>query len=100
MTGIVQGPDAVHVTAQGPDGVRQFTARLGPVRLLLGEAGRAHGERGAGWTHAVRTVSATAARPLPWDAALVRPDGCIAWAPDGGSPAGALGHWFGEPRQA
>ncbi|WP_323183548.1 aromatic-ring hydroxylase C-terminal domain-containing protein [Streptomyces virginiae] len=70
-----------------------------PVLLLLGEAGRAHGEQAAAWAHAVRTVSATPARPLPWDAVLVRPDGYIAWASDGGSLTGALGDWFGEPRR-
>ncbi|MFB7153080.1 aromatic-ring hydroxylase C-terminal domain-containing protein, partial [Streptomyces virginiae] len=29
---------------------------------------------------------------------LVRPDGYVAWAPDGGPLADTLRQWFGEPR--
>ncbi|MFG2628503.1 hypothetical protein [Streptomyces sp. NPDC048473] len=68
--------------------------------LLLLTPGRAapYAEQAAGWAHVVRTVTAAPPRPLPWDAALLRPDGYIAWASDGGSLDGALRQWFGEPR--
>ncbi|WKD33699.1 FAD-dependent monooxygenase [Streptomyces xanthophaeus] len=92
-------PNLPLTTVDGPTDLTRLLLPGRPLLLLLGEAGRAHGEQGAGWAHAVRTVSATTARPLPWDAVLVRPDGYIAWAPDGGSLAGALDHWFGEPRR-
>ncbi|WP_030713981.1 FAD-dependent monooxygenase [Streptomyces sp. NRRL S-237] len=92
-------PNLPLTTAAGPTDLIRLLLPGRPLLLLLGEAGRAHAEQGAAWAHVVRTVSATPARPLPWDAVLVRPDGYIAWAPDGGSLAGALGDWFGEPRR-
>lgn len=92
-------PNLPLTTAAGPTDLTRLLLPGRPVLLLLGETGRAHGEQAAAWAHAVRTVSATPARPLPWDAVLVRPDGYIAWASDGGSLTGALGDWFGEPRR-
>ncbi|MGZ9932106.1 FAD-dependent monooxygenase [Streptomyces sp. NC-S4] len=90
-------PNLPLTTADGPTDLTRLLLPGRPLLLLLGEAGRAHGEQGAAWAHVVRTVSATPARPLPWDAVLVRPDGYIAWAPDGDSLAGTLRDWFGEP---
>ncbi|MFJ6047323.1 FAD-dependent monooxygenase [Streptomyces sp. NPDC092307] len=91
-------PNLPLTTADGPTDLTRLLLPGRPVLLLLGEAGRARREQGAGWAHVVRTVSASTARPLPWDAVLVRPDGYIGWAPDSSSLGDALRDWFGEPR--
>ncbi|CAM4504626.1 FAD-dependent monooxygenase [Nocardia ninae] len=50
------------------------------------------------WVPRVRVVTAKAVEPGDLTGMLVRPDGFVAWAADGGSLAGleaALGRWFG-----
>lgn len=47
------------------------------------------------WADVVRTV--TVRSGLPCDALLLRPDGYVAWAADGGCLTEALRYWFGEP---
>ncbi|WP_107657572.1 FAD-dependent monooxygenase [Nocardia suismassiliense] len=52
----------------------------------------------APWASRVRVVTAKAVEPGDLTGMLVRPDGFVAWAADGGSSAGleaALGRWFG-----
>ncbi|MFC9617917.1 FAD-dependent monooxygenase [Streptomyces sp. NPDC056938] len=66
--------------------------------LLLGDKAAPYAGQAAGWAHVVRTVAATSPRPLPWDAVLLRPDGYLAWASDGGTLEGTLRQWLGEPR--
>ncbi|MBX7550299.1 FAD-dependent monooxygenase [Streptomyces sp. NPDC004232] len=67
-----------------------------PVLLLGDGADRPGGAEG--WAHVLRT--ARAAGPLPdADAVVVRPDGYVLWASDGGELAGTLRQWFGEPRE-
>ncbi|MFF7943296.1 FAD-dependent oxidoreductase [Nocardia gamkensis] len=54
--------------------------------------------RAAGWFGRVRVVTAKPAQPQKLSALLVRPDGCVAWAADGGDLDGleeSLGRWFG-----
>ncbi|MFF8608950.1 FAD-dependent monooxygenase [Streptomyces sp. NPDC015346] len=77
-----------------------------PVLLLLGEAGERYGSEAAGWAHVVRAVRAEPHPSLDFDAALLRPDGHLAWA-SGADPlrdplsdplSDALRAWFGEPR--
>lgn len=72
--------------------------REGRPVLLLGEG--APWPAGAeGWAHVLRT--ARAAGPLPdADAVVVRPDGYVLWASDGGELPGTLRQWFGEPHHA
>uniref|UniRef100_UPI0036E44C29 FAD-dependent monooxygenase n=1 Tax=Streptomyces filipinensis TaxID=66887 RepID=UPI0036E44C29 len=48
------------------------------------------------WTHVLRTARAAAALPGV-DAMVVRPDGHVLWASDGGDLGAALGQWFGRP---
>jgi len=54
------------------------------------------------WSDRVDVVSAATAEP-PADAALIRPDGYVAWAAGAGEPASAgelrkaLTGWFGGP---
>ncbi|WP_079405544.1 FAD-dependent monooxygenase [Streptomyces sp. 3211] len=91
-------PNLPLTTDDGPTDLTRLLLPGRPLLLLLGEAGAVHRAPGDGWAHVLRTVSATTARPLPWDAVLVRPDGYIAWAPDGGSLTGTLRQWYGEPR--
>ncbi|WP_407781043.1 FAD-dependent monooxygenase [Actinophytocola sp.] len=74
--------------------VAELLRRARPLLLDLGGApGGA-----AGWADRVDTVTTTARSSLA--AALVRPDGYVAWASDGGTAglADALRTWFGEPQ--
>jgi 2-polyprenyl-6-methoxyphenol hydroxylase-like FAD-dependent oxidoreductase len=52
----------------------------------------------AGWADRVeRVVARTPAPAPPFGAALIRPDGYLAWVAGSGSPDTALRTWFGEP---
>ncbi|MET9029987.1 FAD-dependent monooxygenase [Nocardia sp. NPDC004168] len=54
--------------------------------------------RAAGWSGRLRVVTAKAAQPRELSAIPVRPDGCVAWAADGGDLDGleeSLARWFG-----
>ncbi|MFK4227982.1 hypothetical protein ACI2LP_33720, partial [Streptomyces sp. NPDC019890] len=62
--------------------------------LLLQEGLGALRKTAGRWSPTVRTV--TFRSGLPCEALLVRPDGYVAWASDGGDLTQALGHWFGE----
>ena len=82
-----------------PTDVTQILARSGrPVLLLLDGDACGYGADAAAWDGTVRTVTAAAHHRLPWDAVLLRPDGYIAWTPEGGPLAETLREWFGEPR--
>ncbi|OIJ92331.1 FAD-dependent monooxygenase [Streptomyces monashensis] len=91
-------PNLPLTTDDGPADLTRLLLPGRPVLLLLGEDGAARRAQGEGWAHVLRTVAATADLQLPWDAVLVRPDGYVAWTPDGGSLTDALRQWFGEPR--
>ena len=103
-------PDLDLVTADGP--VRVFALLHGarPVLLNFGEPGSLDI---AAWADRVRQVDANCAGP--WDlpalgpvaapaAALIRPDGHVAWVGDARAPgrglADALTTWFGPPAEA
>ncbi|MEV7596740.1 FAD-dependent monooxygenase [Kitasatospora sp. NPDC089797] len=88
-------PNLPLTTDEGPTDVTRLLLDGRPV-LLLGADERAHRKQAEGWSRVLRTVRATSSRQLPWDAVLLRPDGYIAWASDGGPLAGALREWFGE----
>lgn len=69
-----------------------------PLLLLSAEASARLTTVAEGWSHVLRTVrvlSQSRSR-LPWEALLVRPDGYIGWAADGGDLGEALSGWFGE----
>jgi 2-polyprenyl-6-methoxyphenol hydroxylase-like FAD-dependent oxidoreductase len=94
-------PNLPLTTDDGPTDVTRLLLDGRPVLLLLGSDGATHAEQAEGWSHVLRTVRAVraaGARPLPWDAVLLRPDGYVAWASDGGPLTGTLREWFGEPR--
>ncbi|MFE5580147.1 FAD-dependent monooxygenase [Kitasatospora sp. NPDC056531] len=65
--------------------------------LLTGDGDSVPAQEAAGWAHVVTTVPVPRSA-LPAPALLVRPDGYIAWAPDGDGLAEALRGWFGDPR--
>ncbi|MFI9359529.1 FAD-dependent monooxygenase [Kitasatospora sp. NPDC053057] len=90
-------PNLPLTTDEGPTDVTRLLQPGRPVLLLLGADQEAHRKQAEGWSHVVRTVRATSSRQLPWDAVLIRPDGYLAWASDGGPLAGTLREWFGEP---
>ncbi|MEU6191082.1 FAD-dependent monooxygenase [Nocardia sp. NPDC047038] len=81
------------------DGTRlgeHFTGAEG-ILLDLVDSGDLR-SRAAGWSGRVRVVTAKAAQPRELSAILVRPDGCVAWAADGGDLDGleeSLARWFG-----
>ncbi|MFD6229082.1 FAD-dependent monooxygenase [Streptomyces sp. NPDC060232] len=91
-------PNLPLTTDDGPTDLTRLLLPGRPVLILLGEDGGVHREQAGRWAHVLRTVPATTAVPMPWDAVLVRPDGYVAWAPDGGPLADTLRQWFGEPR--
>ncbi|MEU6055351.1 FAD-dependent monooxygenase [Streptomyces xanthochromogenes] len=79
------------------DGPSDLVRLLGGTRSLLlvrSQAGE-FAEQARPWQDVLRTV--TVRGTLPCAALLVRPDGHVAWAADGGGPlAEALRSWFGE----
>ncbi|MFI0742243.1 FAD-dependent oxidoreductase [Streptomyces sp. NPDC021100] len=79
--------------------------RPGRGLLLTTGAAAAHQAPAAPWADLVERVTAEALPDFPAAAALVRPDGYVAWAaagaPDDGERlAEALRTWFGTPRPA
>ena len=98
-------PDLDLATAEGPLRVYELLHDAGAVLLDLGEPGDLDI---AGWADRVRLVEAT--YEGEWDlpvlgavdapsAVLIRPDGHVAWAGEGGRDglADALTSWFGPP---
>lgn len=56
----------------------------GPVLLLAGESGGCFVDQVRGWSRVVRVVRVASIPGVDCEALLVRPDGYIAWAADGG----------------
>jgi len=95
-------PDLDLVTEEGPRRLFEFLHDARPLLLNLGEPG---GLEAPGWAGRVRVVDAR--YEGEWElpvlgavdapaAALVRPDGYVAWAGDGNAdPRPALDQWFG-----
>ncbi|MGW2180414.1 FAD-dependent monooxygenase [Streptomyces sp. NPDC001732] len=87
-------------TVQGPSDVIGLLGRSGkPLLLLSGEGGRRCTDTDAvrSWARSLHVVHCAPTGALPCDALLVRPDGYVAWASDGGEPLGdALMSLFGE----
>lgn len=65
-----------------------------PVLLLFGEEGTRHWEGAQGWAGTLKVVHAAPTPDVPYDGLLVRPDGYVAWSPDGGRLADALSAYF------
>jgi 3-(3-hydroxy-phenyl)propionate hydroxylase len=99
-------PDLDLVTGDGPVRVFELLHRAKPLLLNLGEPGAFNITR---WADRVQLVDASydgrwelpaiGAVSAP-SAALVRPDGYVAWVGEGSAGDGltaALTSWFGEP---
>ncbi|MEU0575386.1 FAD-dependent monooxygenase [Dermacoccus nishinomiyaensis] len=77
-------------TDAGPTDVIRLL-RDGRLLLLLGQDGcDAYESAARGWARHLRVVRARPLSEVPWAALLVRPDGYIAWASDGGDLGAAL----------
>jgi hypothetical protein len=88
--------------ADGPTDVIHLLRGGGPLLLLLGEDGERHLDAARPWQDRLRVVRCAPVPQLPCAALLVRPDGYVAWAPDGGGLGAVLARWFGgdESRSA
>jgi 2-polyprenyl-6-methoxyphenol hydroxylase-like FAD-dependent oxidoreductase len=94
-------PDIALRTGEGPTRTAELLRPGRPVLLVL--ADRADlADAAKEWSDQVDVVTAATAEP-PADAALIRPDGYVAWAVGAGEPASAAGlrtalsTWFGGP---
>ncbi|MEV8309126.1 FAD-dependent monooxygenase [Streptomyces flavidovirens] len=88
-------PNAVLSTEAGETDVIGLLREGGPVLLLFGEEGRRHRAEAGQWAGTLRVVQALPAPGTPSGALLLRPDGYIAWASEGGGPlAAALSAYF------
>jgi hypothetical protein len=94
-------PDIALRTGKGPTRTAELLRPGRPVLLVLTDrAGLADAAKE--WSDRVDVVTAATARP-PADAALIRPDGYVAWAAGAGEPVSAaelrraLPAWFGDP---
>ncbi|MGA5410176.1 FAD-dependent monooxygenase [Streptomyces lavendulocolor] len=81
--------------ADGPTDVIHLLRGGGPLLLLLGEDGERHLGAARPWQDRLRVVRCAPVPELPCAALLVRPDGYVAWAPDGGGLGAVLARWFG-----
>ena len=113
LTELVAGLDVRYAMPGAPP--HALLGRRMPDLDLAGGAGRVaallHSGRGVlvgfggdppdvpGYAGRVDRVAVTAPGQPPAAAVLVRPDGYVCWASDGGEagPGEALGHWFGAP---
>ncbi|GGU38337.1 FAD-dependent monooxygenase [Streptomyces lavendofoliae] len=82
-------------TAEGPTDVIRLLREGRPLLLLLGEDGERHLGAARPWAHRLRVVRCAPVPDLPCEALLVRPDGYVGWAPDGGALDAVLARCFG-----
>ncbi|MEV7719233.1 FAD-dependent monooxygenase [Streptomyces sp. NPDC088190] len=84
-------------TDEGPSDVIRLLGEGGePLLLLFGDEAGRHAETARDRSHSLRVVRCLPTRDMPCSALLVRPDGYVAWASDGGGPlADALATFFG-----
>lgn len=82
-------------TADGPTDVVELLREGKLLLLLSGERGGGYAETARGWAQAVRVVRCAPTAALPCAVLLVRPDGYIAWTPDGGELDGVLTEYLG-----
>ncbi|MGW2477772.1 FAD-dependent monooxygenase [Streptomyces sp. NPDC001665] len=66
-----------------------------PLLLLLGEKADGHREEARGWAGVLRTVEVRPTPGVPYEAALLRPDGYLAWVPGDGRLRQVLTAYFG-----
>ncbi|MER7110482.1 FAD-dependent monooxygenase [Streptomyces sp. NPDC000229] len=83
-------------TADGPTDVIRLLREGRPLLLLFGEDGAQHLDAARPWADRLRVVHCAPVPDLPCAALLVRPDGYIGWAPDGGGLGEVLDRYFGQ----
>ena len=94
-------PDIALRTGKGPTRTAELLRPGRPVLLVLTDRADL-ADAAKEWSDRVDVVTAATAGP-PADAALIRPDGYVAWAAGAGEPASAAGlrralpTWFGDP---
>lgn len=66
-----------------------------PLLLLLGEKADGHREKARAWAGILRTVEVRPTPGVPYEAALLRPDGHLAWVPGDGCLRDVLTAYFG-----
>lgn len=81
-------------TEEGDTDVIELLREGRPLLLLFGEKGNRHRNEARAWAGTVRVVRALPTADATGDALLVRPDGYVAWGPDGGPLADALAVCF------
>ncbi|MER5616987.1 MULTISPECIES: FAD-dependent monooxygenase [unclassified Streptomyces] len=84
-------------TGKGPSDVIGLLGEGGePLLLLFGDEAGRYADTARAWARSLRVVRCLPTRAAPCSALLVRPDGYVAWASDGGGPlADALATFFG-----
>ncbi|MFE7778538.1 FAD-dependent monooxygenase [Streptomyces sp. NPDC057445] len=92
-------PNAVLSTPQGPTGVTELLQEGRPLLLVQGDQGSGYAREARGWSDVLRVVHCVPTGALPCAALLVRPDGYIGWASDGGTMDTALTAYFGGARR-
>ncbi|MEV7401820.1 FAD-dependent monooxygenase [Streptomyces sp. NPDC091267] len=85
------------VTGEGPSDVIGVLGKgVEPVLLLLGDGTEHYAQTAQAWARSLRVVRCRPVRAVGCAALLVRPDGYVSWASDGGAPlAEALPALFG-----
>ncbi|WP_435896929.1 FAD-dependent monooxygenase [Streptomyces diastaticus] len=83
-------------TKTGDTDVIELLQEGRPLLLLLGDGGARHLDRARAWGRTLKVVRARPVPHVPYEAALVRPDGYLAWTSDGGDLGTALSAYVAE----
>ncbi|TXS06480.1 hypothetical protein EAO73_10530 [Streptomyces sp. col6] len=82
-------------TPEGDTDVIRLLRDGRPLLLLLGEKSGRHREAAQGWAGILRTVEVRPTPAVPYEAALLRPDGHLAWVPGDSGLEQVLTAYFG-----
>ncbi|MFD5067825.1 FAD-dependent monooxygenase [Streptomyces sp. NPDC058369] len=82
-------------TPEGDTDVIRLLRDGRPLLLLLGEKSGRHREAARDWAGILRTVEVRPTPAVPYEAALLRPDGHLAWVPGDGGLEQVLTAYFG-----
>ncbi|MET7346190.1 FAD-dependent monooxygenase [Streptomyces sp. NPDC005547] len=82
-------------TPEGDTDVIRLLRDGRPLLLLLGEKSGRHREAARDWAGILRTVEVRPTPTVPYEAALLRPDGHLAWVPGDGGLEQVLTAYFG-----
>ncbi|MFY7635004.1 aromatic-ring hydroxylase C-terminal domain-containing protein [Streptomyces sp. NY05-11A] len=87
-------------TAAGDTDVIELLQEGRPLLLLFGDGGARHLDRARPWGRTLKVSRAESVPEVPYEAAVVRPDGYLAWTSDGGDLRAALLAYFAEDAAA